>query len=78
MHLMRIVAPIFLVFVAAGCTTVANPGPNAQELSCPPGEHEVCSGATATRIERRGRDPFAVCHCEPRSEGQYEDLPDRY
>ena len=62
----------------AGCTTVASPGPNArQELVCPEGEQEVCSGGTASRIEGL-RDPFATCRCERPSDQHYEPLPERY
>ena len=68
---------VFFAFAVAGCTSTANPAPNAREEFCPPGEHEVCSGAFATRIKGH-RDPFAVCHCEPQTEGlPGEPIPQR-
>ena len=53
------------LIVTAGCTTVANPGPNAERPKCQTGEQLVCSGATASRTSKT-RDPHSICRCEPR------------
>jgi len=58
------------LLLAGGCTTVANPSPNSEVLECQVGEHQVCSGASASRINKGGKDPHSVCRCEPRIDQQ--------